>query len=224
MYFNQDTKGWTRPANASLSLDSLADNAGYIVSSPNGTRTTYSALGLPVSKEMSYGRTLTYSYKDDQLTQISDQSGRKISIEHNGRGFISSITVGGGLQWVYDYDELNRLIQVTNPDNTAVQYAYDDDRHPYALTRVIDERGIELESNTYDSQGRIGDSHSGLGNQRGLETKRTEGHGSDSVRVISTIWKDDIEQPSLQVKPKSIERFEYDSDGRLLRRTEMPSD
>jgi YD repeat-containing protein len=83
----------------------------------------------PVSGTWSY----TYDGNNNPITQ-TDAKGQKISL---------------------GYDALNRIIKKSYPDDSTVQYYYDEDEHGYAkgrLTQAIYSGGEE--SYTYDSRGR----------------------------------------------------------------------
>ena len=70
---------------------------------------------------------------------------------------VSSITSDFGITLSYSYDALGRLIQVTKPDQTTVNFTYDSNSN---ITAVTDMNGKVLESHTYDS------SHRGLTSSR----------------------------------------------------------
>jgi RHS repeat-associated protein len=97
----------------------------------------YDGNGNLASVVDSYGRTLTFSYANGVMQTMTDPDGRVYIYAHTT-----------GLTTTVNPD---RLSQVTYPDNTSVQYLYEDARFPYALTAIIDENGNRFASWTYDS-------------------------------------------------------------------------
>jgi YD repeat-containing protein len=95
----------------------------------------------------SYGRTLTFTYANGVMQTMTDP---------DGRVYTYSYTTGLAV------NNPNQLSQVTYPDDTTVQYLYEDARFPYALTGIIDENGNRFASWTYDSARRaISSQHAG---------------------------------------------------------------
>jgi uncharacterized protein RhaS with RHS repeats len=66
---------------------------------------------------------------------------------------VTSVTSDVGVSLSYAYDTQNRLILVTEPDNSTVSFVYNDP-NPYLITAVLDSAGKILESHTYDSKSR----------------------------------------------------------------------
>jgi RHS repeat-associated protein len=97
----------------------------------------YDGNGNLASVVDSYGRTLTFTYANGVMQTMTDPDGRVYAYGHTT-----------GLTTTVNPD---RLSQVSYPDNTAVQYLYEDARFPYALTAIIDENGNRFASWTYDS-------------------------------------------------------------------------
>src|SRR5260221_14260096 len=54
----------------------------------------------------------------------------------------------------YAYDAAGRLSSVTYPDTRVRTYVYENTSFPFALTGIIDERGIRLATYGYDTGGR----------------------------------------------------------------------
>jgi YD repeat-containing protein len=115
---------------ASGQLLSIRTRSGY-------TQTMqYDANGNLTSVVDSYGRTLTFTYANGTMQTMTDPDGRVYTY-----GYTTGLTTLHS----------DRLSQVTYPDNTTVQYLYEDVRFPYALTAIIDENGSRFASWTYDS-------------------------------------------------------------------------
>lgn len=76
---------------------------------------------------------------------------------------IQTMTNPAGGIYTYNYDAAGNLVSVVYPDNTSVQYLYEDARFPHAMTGVIDEDGNRYATWTYDSQGRANSSQNAGG-------------------------------------------------------------
>ncbi len=154
LYFDNSSGSWAPDADIRLALTQLADGSGYIVESPDGTRRQYTSNGLLSSIETRDGHQVDYTYTNGNLSSMTDQSGRTVSYSHNNKGLITAVSFGESTQWTYQYDELNRLISVTQPGNGQVQYLYENPDYPFALTGVIDENEVRRGTYSYDDQGR----------------------------------------------------------------------
>ncbi|MGH9895942.1 MAG: hypothetical protein ACREA0_28940, partial [bacterium] len=64
---------------------------------------------------------------------------------------VTSIMSDVGISLTYTYDIQGRLITVTNPDQSTLNFEYDGNS---MITAVKDSQGRILESHTYDSSGR----------------------------------------------------------------------
>jgi RHS repeat-associated protein len=107
----------------------------------------YDANGNLAGVTDSYGRTLGFTFANGVLTSMTDPDGRVYRY-----GYTRGLTINA-----------NRLSQVTYPDNSRVQYLYEDARFPYALTAIIDEDGNRFASWTYDNGRRANSSQNGNG-------------------------------------------------------------
>lgn len=123
------------------------------------------------------GETRYFDMSSGHLTEIKDRNGRTTQLAYDGPGRIVSVTDWGGRHlyfayqnpssWLvsavssdfgiglsYSYDNQGRLLQVVNPDQSTVNFEYNDPGHSYLVTAVKDSQGKVLESHTYDSTGR----------------------------------------------------------------------
>jgi YD repeat-containing protein len=138
----------------------------------------YDANGNLASVVDSYGRTLTFTYANGVMQTMTDP---------DGRGYVYGYTTG--------LTTLNtdRLSQVTYPNNTTVQYLYEDARFPYALTGIIDENGNRFASWTYDSARRaISSQHAGGADAMTISYNLTNFLGiqlGGTVTVINALGK-----------------------------------
>jgi len=87
--------------------------------------------------------------------------------------------------------------------------------------------GTELQAATYDANGFVasrtdfeGNVTNFVNNTRGLQESRTEAVGTPEERTITTEWHPDFRLPTKITEPGKETEFSYDTQGRLLSRTE----
>ena len=117
-----------------LSFNSAGDLATW--SSPAGVTMTLNYSGTPptlASVTNNLGRTLTFSYSSDLLTQVSDGNGRSVSYAYDASGNLTSFTDPLGHATTYSYDLPGRLVQMFYPSRPATAFV----------------------TNTYNSLGRV---------------------------------------------------------------------
>jgi RHS repeat-associated protein len=88
----------------------------------------------------------------NQVTQITDPSGRSLRLTYDGASRVTSVTDPIGRVVSYTYNTQGTLETVTDPEGGVTKYEYD------ALNRLIketDARGVVIAQNTYDAAGRV---------------------------------------------------------------------
>ena len=103
-------------------LSKLVD--GYSLTLPSGAIETYSTTGQLTSTTSSQGSKLTYSYQANNTT-VTDEFNQQITLITNNDNLVTQATTPVGI-YGYNYDEFNRLIRVTKPDNSTIGYRYDE--------------------------------------------------------------------------------------------------
>ncbi len=105
------------------------------------------------------GWTKTFAYNaNGQLISVTNQFGRSLSIGYDVSGRISQVTLPTIAGVVarsisYTYDQLNRLVSVTYPDNTTKSYLYENLNYQQALSGIIDENGVRFATYKYNNSG-----------------------------------------------------------------------
>jgi YD repeat-containing protein len=100
------------------------------------------------------GNTTQLSYDSlNRLTTVTDSGGQHLYFGYaNGSSYlVTGVTSDFGISLSYSYDTQGRLSQVTNPDQTTLNFTYNANS---LITAVNDTAGQLLESHTYDSLGR----------------------------------------------------------------------
>ena len=111
------------------------DEANRLISltNPLGRATSYSydSRGRLIRREYHNGTYATYQY--DRLNRLISLINKKFSgevissytYEHDNAGNRTKMTEANGEETIYDYDNLYQLTNVTYPDNSTAEYAYD---------------------------------------------------------------------------------------------------
>jgi RHS repeat-associated protein len=146
-------------------------NAGYEYLRMDGYSEFYDSNGLLRSVANPHGAYQHYVYDtNNRLIQIVNDGAPvafdtwvSLSFQYDGSGRLSTVTNTAGGVYTYSYDSYNNLIKVQYPDNTYVQYKYENSSYPNALTGVVDENGNRYSTWGYDPQGRANSSQNGNG-------------------------------------------------------------
>ena len=122
----------------------------------------FNAKGLLITEQDISGLShhLTYDVAN-RLSAVTDDFGHSLSFSYDEYGRISVMTTPVG-SVTYGYDDKGNLTSVTKEagaETTTRTYVYDDARFSYALTGIIDEKGVRYTSWTYDDMGRVTDNH-----------------------------------------------------------------
>lgn len=109
------------------------------------------------------GNTIQLTYDGlNRLVTVTDPASRQLTFTYasNTSFLVTGVSSSVGISLAYAYDSQNRLSQVTKPDQTTLTFQYDSNS---MITAVLDSNGKVLESHTYD------------GSQRGLTSSRANG-------------------------------------------------
>lgn len=162
----------------------IVANNRYSLTTPEGTVYRYDYQGTLREIEFPDGYTQTLVYTGTYNTSVTDSLGRTLTFTYFTdpllAGFLKSVTLPDGKIISYTYTPRildasgtafpyatehseHALETVTYPDaspanatdNPKVTYQYWNNRsYPYALTGIIDERGVQVATFTYDAKGR----------------------------------------------------------------------
>ena|GEM_PF-6371939 len=95
-----------------------------------GNTTEITRSGTEIETITNRSGTLNFTYENNKITQITDQTGRSV---------------------YYEYNANNTLRTFTNADNDTLEYEYTNNR----VTKITDFNGNIFLQNTYDTQGRV---------------------------------------------------------------------
>ena len=106
----------------------------YTLTKKHGTKYNFDSNGKLTSIADRNNNTQTLSYTGDLLTQITDYSGKSLSISYNADNRISTVTDTAGKEVAYDYDADGNLTSVTDPDGNMETYSYDENHNLITIT------------------------------------------------------------------------------------------
>ena len=115
---------------------------------------TYDTVGRVLTRTDTTGLTLTYGYNDlNEVTSVLYPDGRQETFTYSPccPHLLDSYTDRGGRTNYYTYDEMRRLVEVKQPDQTLVKYEYDADGN---LSKLIDPNN-HATSLEYDAMKRL---------------------------------------------------------------------
>nr|WP_246867780.1 RHS repeat-associated core domain-containing protein [Rhizobacter sp. SG703] len=134
------------------------------------TYTASSGTGVLTTMAWADGTRIDFTYGSTggirTLSQVSDNRGRRLSFGYtlstSGVPRVSSITDATGQVTTLSHDSRNNLVGITWADGKTQGFVYENTELPWALTGVIDERGLRYSTFGYDAQGRaISTEHAG---------------------------------------------------------------
>ena len=145
-----------------VTLPTPLSGNGFEYLAVNGNIEYFDSTGKLLLEQRPGGLQQTYQYNSSgQLTSVTDPSGRQLILAYDSSGRIKTVTAPSGVI-TYGYDTHSNLTSVQYPDNTTVQYLYENTSFPNALTGLIDEKGVRYATWGYDSNGRANSSqHAG---------------------------------------------------------------
>ncbi len=167
-YFNSNGT-LVAPTNQSATL-TRQGNTSWTITFQNGEKRVFSyTTGSLISLVDRNGNTTTLTYDaTNRLTTVTDPALRHLyfSYASGSSTLATGVTSDFGVSLSYAFDNQGRLAQVTEPDQSTLNFDYNSQS---LIADVKDSQGVILESHTYDSGG------------RGLTSSRA--NGVDAVTV-----------------------------------------
>ena len=159
--------------------DELTHNGDgtYTLTNSDQTRYTFNSAGELTVWTDSAGRTWTYTYTSNRLTQVTSGT-RYIQLSYDGSNRLQTAADHTGRSVTYHYDANGDLDSVTDVLGQVWMYSYDGTSH--RLTQATDPLGHIIERDEYDAQGRAIRQYNG-NNQLVLEL----GYNLDGTTTIT---------------------------------------
>jgi RHS repeat-associated protein len=191
----------------------------YTLTEKTGIKYDFDSNGKLISITDRNGNTLTLTYTEDNLTKITDSSGREITFTYDENNRIISITDPAGRTTTFTYNG-DYLSTVTDPLGATWTYTYD--ANGRMLTKT-DPMG-HTTTYTYDEKGRIISSIDPEGNIKTITYDQTnqiaivtEKNGSQWIYVYDNI----LNVPLQIIDPSGNQTiYQYDSNRNLISKTE----
>jgi YD repeat-containing protein len=143
-------------------VDSANNVLGWTYVNPQDETETYSPQGQLLTVTKRNGRQLYLFYQAPTggqfsvglLKIVSDNFGHELQLSYGSNGLLQTLVDPNFGTWTYAYDANDNLTGVTGPDNKTRSYLYEKTAFPNALTGVVDEKGVRIDTTDYDDYGR----------------------------------------------------------------------
>jgi len=186
------------------------------------------------------GNQISLTYTGDDLTKVTDSSGRELIFSYDGSGRIISITDPLSRIWSYTYDGAGNLVQYSDPLGGQFSYTYDEN---HRMTSITDPRGDQIMASTYDENGRVISQSNALGatftfnyDVVNRETTETDPFGGTKIYVydehfwglsetdqlgntISYTYDENGNRISVTNENGQTTQFAYDANGNIIQIT-----
>ncbi|MEW8537835.1 MAG: RHS repeat protein [Candidatus Thiodiazotropha endolucinida] len=155
-------------------------------------------------------------------TWTYDSIGRAISSSHGDGAETTTLSIGNtytivtnplGKKTKYRFRTRNNLKQTYKAER------YSSEHTPYAYKQYY-----------YDTQGKVNSQTNWRGykityshDTEGREVSRTEAYGRSTAQTITTTWDTQLNKPLVVTEPNRITDYIYDTEGRLLSKTQRPN-
>lgn len=124
--FAQRGAAYVSPAGYQLTL--TKDAQGYVLRTKKGMESRFDSQGVLQSMADRNQNAIQFRYEGDRLLQVTDRSGRGITLNYDGRGRVTGLEDFTGRRVSYEYDSAGHLAGVTNAGGNRTTYAYYTDR------------------------------------------------------------------------------------------------
>ncbi len=111
----------------------------------------FSASGQMERSEDLQGNAIFFSYEEDHLRKVENESGLALTFDYNDEGYLVQVTDSVGRQVDYRYTG-GTLVEAASADDAKIRYTYDENKR---LTATVNPREITVMENEYDDEGRI---------------------------------------------------------------------
>lgn len=221
---------WTAPADVSESLERVEN--GWVYRTSADAVETYDEAGRLLAVQTLNGLRHVLSYDaSGRLVGVTDSLGNSLELTYLSTGKIGSIRTGDGREWDYGYAANGMLESVQNPDGTFRRYHYEQQRVPYLLTGITDERGVRYATFSYDRAGWATSSRHAENAQRVDVTYHADGsrlvrdsRGHSSTYRLGaghgTALVDSIDGPGCSACGSGESSYTYDAANNVTSKTE----
>jgi len=135
-------------------FDTLINNGDgtFTLRKKDQTRYNFNTSGMLSTVVDKNSNTLSLAYTGNNLTQITDTSGRNVTLTYNGDNRITLVTDPIGRTVQFAYDGNGNLTSATDMRGNATTYTYDAN---HQMLTFVDPRSNTVVTNVYDSEKRV---------------------------------------------------------------------
>ncbi len=168
-----------------------------------------------VSQLSPFGRTSSYTYRDDGMTVITDADGVTQAMKHDRFGDMTDVIDLDGSRMHLDYDHQHRAVKIVERDGATWTYRYDGDDQ---IERV-DPDGLRL-TQAWDEQHRVVEATDRAGFTTRMEYDTDHVAPSRVIQPDGGIIHQQLDGRGLPTEITDadgvVNRFTWDSDGQLV--------
>jgi len=153
---NFNVQGQTIPASPDELGVLTTQNSNWLYVDTKNNQYAFNSSGQLIQLTNSSGKIYTLTYVNSPTISVTTNSGVTFTIQEDGFHQPHQFSIGG-LSINYTYNDSLHLTQATQTNGNQTQtrsYQYTDPNNSSLLTGLTDERGIQISSWSYDSQGR----------------------------------------------------------------------
>lgn len=217
-------------------------SGNYVYSTKHGETATFNATGNIVTWAAPFGVTLTFTYQNNLLDQVSNGLGRVMKFRHNASGYLTEVYDGAGRDIGFEIDKNGNLVKFRNTENAVTEYTYDDSSRLERIFLPENPTNAAL-TNAYDSLGRVFTQTDANNNQwtyffAGFRTEQEDPLGNSmlyfndrighSVKIIDQLGNETLREYDVFKRQTKITlpegngfANEYDPKGNLLKLTRI---
>jgi RHS repeat-associated protein len=118
----------------------------------DGSIDRFDTAGRLLTQQTWDGQTATSTYGPNGVTAVTASTGQSVSFAYNASGRLSSVATSSGRTVSYGYNAQGLLSTVTDEHGGVWSMTYTPEGR---LKTMTDPTGVVLETNTYDTQGRV---------------------------------------------------------------------
>jgi RHS repeat-associated protein len=148
--FSPNGSSYQAPSRVQGTLVKNGDGS-FTLNRKNQTHLTFTAAGQLTKEVDRNGYATNLAYQNNQLSAVTDPSGRSLALSYGSNGLLSQIVDPASRKVSFAYDTNGNLTQVTDANSGVTKFTYDSAHH--LLTMTDPNNG--LLQNQYDSTGRI---------------------------------------------------------------------
>lgn len=153
LYAVLDNNIWRTDEDINIKLSTTS--TGYTAVYSEGTKEEYDTTGNLLKSTDLHGNSTSYTYDSTKaVASICNASAGCLTVQYDSSHRMTGLKRNNASVITYQYDTANRLTSIKYLNGSEQKYTYEDTRFPYALTGIIDPKGVRFATFVYDSNGK----------------------------------------------------------------------